>query len=261
MNRWIVATLGVAGALATGCGGSDPSNAPGATQQGVLLGTGTPSPDEVSITGFVHASDGTLLGGAHRVSARRPRNHRLHRHRHRRCVLAARAQLQLGDAHVPAYAGYLPVLRPIATQDAETCLEGENALMPIESPQTFMWSAGRVQAKDTSSSSSWAPGSATPPPSSPRFPGPTGAPPTIYLDSTGAPASGAAGGTSGGFANLVAGMYVLRFSAGSAKCTANGAYGYSPRGVSGPDQRRSSRRRALVEAGTLTAPVGVTCTR
>jgi hypothetical protein len=178
------------------------------------------------ISGFVHASDGTLLNGS-TVCLQGDQGAA-------GCVVSGPAGAF--SLHAPTYSlvalafhkeGYLPGLRPIATLDSDIVLpEGENALAPIESPQIFLGTAVETD-KGHIEFFVMAPGSGTPPPVVATLSGSTSSTqPAIYLDSHGAPVMGAARGTSGGFANLAAGVYVVRFSAVSSKCLASGAYGY-----------------------------------
>ena len=60
--------------------------------------------------------------------------------------------------------------------------------------------------------------------------------------------------------NLPPGMYVLRFSSASAKCTSSsGSYGYPL--TTYQDTSGTAAVIVPVVAGTVTAPVGVACSR
>jgi hypothetical protein len=84
------------------------------------------------------------------------------------------------------------------------------------------------------------------------------APAATLLAPGGSPGAGATAGTSGGFTNLPAGLYLVHFSGGaSAHCTTDGLHGY-PLPASGASDGTSVA--VTVVAGTVTSPVTATCT-
>jgi hypothetical protein len=251
MDERTVVAVGLTASLLIGCGGSAPSGGSGA-------GEGVSTTDTVAISGFLHASDGTLLPAATACLVDGDGN--------RTCTQTSAAGAFV--VHSPRFQpitlefskeGYVPATRPISTQAADIALpEGENALLPVASPQTFLGTTmgaatGHIEFFVT------APASETPPSLTVTLTGSGGSTqPTIYLGPDGAPAPAATGGTSGGFANLAPDLYVLRFSGAAGKCTTDGLHGYPMQYADGVDGDRVLL--VPVIAGAVTAPVGVNCT-
>jgi hypothetical protein len=214
----------------------------------------------VAAIGFLHASDGTLMQGAS-VCVESDTGSRGCSPTGADGAFSVRAPSYDLSTLTFQKDGYVPGLRPIATQTGDVLLpEGENTLIPSVNPETFMGTAtdptkGHVRFQVMAA------GATTPPALVATLTASDGsAPPAVYLDATGSPVTAASGGTAGGFANIEPGLYVLRFSGASAtSCAATGAYGYP---LSHAYQNAASGPAILVpvQAGTITAPVGVTCT-
>jgi hypothetical protein len=249
---------------AIGCGGAGPSDsspsstAPADTSTGGT--TSSPALPQVSIHGFVHASDGTLLPGT-------------------TACLRADVTKNVGDCKTaggdgsftlsaPANEwvavtlqknGFVPTLRAIQTQTSDITLpENENSLLPVVTPQTILGmpaDAGRghvafsvtapngQSATAVSVTMSGADGSSQSP---------------IYLDSDGSPAAGVATGTQGRFVNVPPGLYVLRFGRPSANCAPMGLYGWPMTAYEDPSSGEAAVVVPVLE-GYVTAPVAASC--
>jgi hypothetical protein len=273
MDKGTAATISIATLfLATGCGGSEgPASrepagssrtAPASTSPSSTLGP-------ITIRGFVHASDGTLLPLATVCSQLVASSDTTD------CAISGVD----GSFALPAPAaqplvvtfrreGFLPTLRAIATDASDITLPpGEDMLFPAVSPQTFLGapvdpSAGHIQFRVVSPGSQPAPNVSVTLLPYGLLPSPDVRSPTIYLDAQGAPQTGQTAGTSGWFANVPEGMYLVRFGHDSVSCTANALYGYPVTGFQGQDPSSVQAEVVVpVMAGMVTAPVSVTCTQ
>jgi hypothetical protein len=217
----------------------------------------------VSIRGFVHASDGTLLPGAkvclHEGLTKNVAS----------CTTGG-SDGSFVLAGVPANApvivtfqkdGFVPVLRAVETEEGDVLLPAdENTLMPTTGAQTVLGaladpSKGQVAFFVTTPDgqpATEAPVKLT------RFEDSYSQPP-VYLDRAGAEVVGATAGSRGGFVNLTAGLYVLRFGAASVPCTPSaGLYGYPITAFQDPSSGYATVLVPVFE-GYVTAPVGVSC--
>jgi hypothetical protein len=149
---------------------------------------------------------------------------------------------------------FLPVLRAIQTQTSDITLPAhEGMLFPAQLPGMLMGvkmdsTKGHVAFSVAAVGQLPAPAMsviATAEDGSLRAP--------VYLDAKGNPVPGASSGSRGGFVNLDPGLYVLRFDVASVSCSPDGLSGY-PVSVPSPGVL------VPVVAGTVTAPVSVTCT-
>jgi hypothetical protein len=233
-------------AAATGCSGS--VDAPG-TEPAPMAGT-------ISIQGVTRASDGTVLPGVSvclgSVWWSPTPTHT--------CVWSgADGAFQLPGAGVDQSTtvwfqknGYLPVLRAIQTQQADIALPPTDNVL-ARTDATFM-GVKPDSAKGSIEFNVDAPGLNLAPTMSVTTTATDGsllAP--VYVDAKGGPVSGASTGTRGAFVNLEPGFYVVRFGDPSVSCHADGLSGYP---VSSP----SEGVFVPVVAGSVTAPVTVTCT-
>jgi hypothetical protein len=148
---------------------------------------------------------------------------------------------------------FLPVLRAIQTQTSDITLPAhEDMLFPTQLPGMLMG----VKMDSTKGHIAFSVGAAGQMPApamsviATAEDGSLFAP--VYLDAKGSPLSGASSGSLGGFVNLRPGLYVLRFAA-SVSCSPDGLSGY-------PVSTPSPGVLVPVVAGTVTAPVTVTCT-
>jgi hypothetical protein len=254
----LVTVLSAAGCSGAGPAGNPPGNGPVGTP---IPPTSPASVTTVSVRGFTHAYGGAVLpsvrvcqGAGH--AANRP------------CTTSGSdGSFTLsgvpGSTGVSVFFekdGFQSVLREIETLESDITLpEGENALLPAATPQAVFGmqaepSKGHVEFVVLTSSSEVAPnvsvtlgggdGSSQQP---------------IYLDANGVPAPGASSGSRGGFANVTEGVYVLRFGGPSVNCTPNGLYGYPVTAYQDPASGQAVVMVPVV-AGTMTAPVGATCT-
>ena len=253
--------------MEVGCGGAvtpGPDTHPAGETGTTPIATGsTASSATVSIRGFTHSSDGAVLPG---VSV---------------CLgvwsaASAKGCTTSGSdgafevTGVPANSdtgvtfqkeGFLTSLRAIETQDGDVALPGsENALLPAGSSTRFLGS--QVEAtKGNIAFVVMGPGGGPGPEVTVTATEDDGTRVTpVYLDSQGTPSTNASQGSGGGFVNVPARAYVLRFGAPSVKCTANGLYGYPVTAFQDPT---SGEAVVLVPvaAGTVTEPVAVTCTQ
>jgi hypothetical protein len=258
MNTRTLVMISAGALFLGGCGGADPSSSQGPSAQG---STSAATPDSLSISGFAHASDGTLLRGASVCLKGQVSSPACTTTGSDGAFVLGAASYDLVEITF-SKAGFLPTLRPIATRASNVVLpEGENTMMPVVVPQTFMGSQ-TDPTKGHIEFAVLAPSSGTPSPVVATLTDANGdTPPTIYLDASGAPTTAATGGTSGGFANLAPGVYILRFASSSAKCSAtSGSYGYPLTTFQDP----TSGQAAVivpVAAGTVTGPVGVACSQ
>jgi hypothetical protein len=253
----------------TGTGGAD-TTAVDATGSAPAVQTTAPvvvPANPVSISGWVHAPDGSVLADAEAClhpaggNARGP------------CTTTGSdGSFTLSGAPANSIVtvvfqkeGYLPSLRAIATTSGAIVLpQSEDVLVPSTAPQIFMGTPadpekGQIEFVVTS------PGS--PPPDvsvtieqfmiasvqgGPYSPS--------YLNADGTVAAGATVGSRGGFVNLAPGTYILEFAAIGVKCVADsGLYGYPVTNAYDPNSGEAAVT-VPVAPGTITAPVGVSCT-
>ncbi len=261
MNKLTLTGVSMATFLsAVGCGGAGPSGtSPSEASQMVAIAASPTS--TVSISGFVHASDGTLLPGAS-ICARSLETN------------AALACTTSGDegsftlSGVPANSQvmvvfqrdtFFPSLRAMATATSDIMLpENENVMLTAAKPQMLFGTpadatTGHVAFSVTSPGAQTAPAVSV---TMTAFSGGTATP--IYLDANGSPAVGASAGQSGGFANVPAGYYELRFGHASVMCTASGLYGYPATVYQDPTSGQAVVVVPVL-AGYVTTPVNVSC--
>jgi hypothetical protein len=271
---------------ATGCGGSGPegpvTQTTGIGAKDTTAAETTPAApavqstapvevpaNPVSISGWVHAPDGTVLTEAgaclHPAGGNGTGPCTTTGSDGSFTLSGARAN----DSVTVVFQkdGYLPALRAITLTSSDVVLpQDENVLVPSTAPQMVMGTPadsekGQLEFVVTS------PGSQPPPnvsvtieqfmiagiPSGPYSP--------IYLNADGTVAAGATAGSRGGFLNLSSGTYALRFAAAGVKCVANsGLYGYPVTSAYDPNSGEASVT-VPVAAGMVTSPVGVSCTQ
>ena len=139
MNTRTMLAISVGAFFLGGCGGADPSSS--GTPPGHTPGAAPATPDSVSISGFAHASDGTLLRGAS-VCVKGEVTASACATTGTDGAFALRASSYDQGELTFAKDGFVPTLRPISTQTSDVVLpEGENAMMPAVVPQTFMGAA------------------------------------------------------------------------------------------------------------------------
>jgi hypothetical protein len=249
-----VSMMTVCSAIA--CGGTGPAGTTGGTAPADSPGAAA-TVSSVSIRGFTHASDGTVLAGVQVcLGGSDPTA----------CATSgadgsfALAGAPANDAVTLTFdkAGFLPEVRAIGTQTSDiTFAEGENVLYPAAAPQTFMG----VQTDPTKGHIEFfvlPAGSEAAPAMSVTLAGPDASPQPIYLSAGAAGGDDATAGTQGAFVNLTPGLYVVRFANGAAKCAANDLYGFPETLYQDP----SSGQTAVVVpvyAGSVTAPVAALC--
>ncbi len=261
MNTLTLTVVSVATFLSiTGCGGAGPSDR-SASESSPADATPPPVGPTVSISGFVHASDGTLLPGA-TVCARSTDTS---------AVFASTTSGDEGSftlSGVPANQQvmvvfrretFFPSLRAITTGTSDIMLpENENAMLPAVNPQMFLGmtanpTRGQIAFAVTSPSAQAALDVSV---TMTGFGGGSEAP--VYFDASGSPAVGAGAGQSGGFVNVPPDYYVLRFGHTGATCTVSGLYGYPA-----TEYQNTASGEAVVVvpvlAGYVTSPVDVTC--
>lgn len=249
-GAWVAALL-----AAAGCG-SGAGSAGGGTQTGSPVTTSTAPPGPVSIQGFTHASDGSVLPGVEV------------------CADAdvgtpdgGACATSTGDGSFALHGlppdtaltlwftkdAYLPTVRALDTQAIDVVLpESENALYPVSAPQTLLGvtadpTKGHILFVVMGSGSQPAPAVSV------QLSGADADTQPIFVGGAGGTA-----GTQGGFVNLTPGLYVVRFQAASVTCTADDLYGLPSTEYLDPS---SGEAAAVVPvyAGTVTAPVGATC--
>jgi len=283
MKSAAITSLSVATFLsAVGCGGPDPSstNARSLSASGSPSGSSDagapqeatntpPAPLPVSIGGFTHAADGSVLPGVQVclyggiTVAAEPRDPIM-------CTVSA-TDGSFGVSGTSATAdvmltfkkdGFAPTLRAITAQTADLTLPAsENVLLP--DPLVFMGKAadpskghiafvttttgaGPAQDVSVTANAFYVPSGVAWPSQSP-----------VYFDQNGVPAPGAATGTSGGFVNVSPGLYLVQFPPASGSCVASsGLYGY-------PGTKDPTLDAAVlvpIIQGYVSAPIGVSCT-
>ena len=245
-----------------GCGGAGPSDAPGPLTHTRTVGTSTPPVQSlVSMRGFAHASDGSLLPGTHVCFQTAGTNDS-------GCTTTGNdGSFALSDAPANQSVmitfqkeGFVPTLRAIATETTDIVLpEGENVLLPASDPQIILGvgadpSRGHVEFFVSSPEAQPATAASV------TMHAGTAAPrPPIYFGADGAPAPGATSGARGGFVNVRADLYVLRFAGSpSAKCTPMGNYGWPLTVYEDPSSGEAAVLVPVVE-GYVTAPVSAWC--
>jgi hypothetical protein len=257
--RRSVATMVVAVNLCSiGCGGAETASGgeglDGPSSAASQAVDATPAPPSIALAGFMHASDGTLLGAAVCFTVFEGSGGG--------CATSGgdgSFSLQVPEASLLMVTfnkdGYLPTLRAIQTQVSPITLPpGENELWPVANPQTFLGTpvtAGTGQIEFAVLGAGGAPPLAVVAAISSSNQG-TWTP--TYVGSSTPDA-----GTLGGFTNLPEGLYVLRFGAPQVTCTADGLSGYP--GTAYQNNPGEAVVLVPVVAGTVTAPVEVTCTR
>jgi hypothetical protein len=222
----------------------------------------------VSIRGFVHGADGSVLPGC-RIClyggitvAAEPTDPVA-------CTLTA-ADGSFGVSGAGAHTavmltfkkdGFAPALRAIVTQtETITLPASENALLP--DPLVFMGkpadptkghiafvamtnAAEPAPVVSATATGYYVPGGVA---GTPELP--------VYFDRNGVPTPQATAGTSGGFVNLDPGLYMVEFSPASGTCAASsGLYGYTGT----PDPTLPAAIFVPVIQGYVSAPVGVQC--
>jgi len=261
-----------------GCGGTSlpeqgsPSTAPPAASPSPAPPASSPPPTEqapesVSIRGFTHASDGSILPGVEvclvNASVISPPTDTA------MCAVSASdGAFQVSGARADGAVtltfrkdGFVPTARPIALQAQDVTLpSSENVL--YADPMVFMGSPadsskGQIAFALTTSDSGPAPQlSATL--AGYLVPGGFGDPvAAVYNDAKGAPAPAAEAGASGGFVNVKPGMYAITLHPTTGFCVStSGLYGYAA------TQESNGDIAILVPViqGYMTSPVGVWCT-
>jgi hypothetical protein len=264
MTKLTMTSVSVATFLsAMGCGGAGPSSTSPSETSPVVGTIPPPAATVVSITGFVHASDGTLLPGATVCLQEGLTKNAAS------CTTSGSAgtfTLAGAPANGPVILtfqkdGFVPGLRAVDTEAVDLSLPAnENTLMPSVDPQTFLGmpadpSKGQITFSVTTPAGQKATDASV---RLTRFEDSYSQPP-VYLDSDGAVAVGATTGSRGGFVNLAAGLYALRFAAASVTCTAStGLYGYPVTAFQDPSSGEATVLVPVFE-GYVTAPVGVSC--
>ncbi|MGO9833605.1 MAG: carboxypeptidase-like regulatory domain-containing protein [Polyangiaceae bacterium] len=240
---------------AMGCGGPGPSDAspsgegPAATS---FAGTGsTPAPSVVSIQGVVYAPDGSSLS---RVSV---------------CLEDSSTCGTSGDdgsftlPGAPANEfvpltfqkeGFLPSLRVVQTQTSDVVFVMSEILSPAAPSQTFM-GAATDPSKGNIAFFVVSPDPQPAPRISVTMLGTGGSAPT-YLGADGSPDVNATTGSTGGFVNVPAGIYVIQFGHAGTTCTASDANGYP---LTVGQQAGEVTLIVPVAAGYVTTPVSVSC--
>jgi hypothetical protein len=240
---------------AMGCGGAGPSdtnssgNAPAAASP---METGSiPALPSVSIRGLIHATNGTSLP---RVSV---------------CLEDSSTCGTSGDdgsftlSGAPANQfvpvtfrkdGFLSLLRVIQTQTSDVVVEMSELTSPAVPPQTFMGAAidpdkGNIAFFVVSPDQQPAPGVWV------TMLG-TGASAPTYLGADGSPDLDATEGSTGGFVNVPAGLYLLQFGHPGATCTASDLGGYP---LTVGQQAGDVTLIVPVVAGYVTTSVSVSC--
>jgi hypothetical protein len=273
-----ITTLSIATFLsAIGCGGPDPSDTsapgpsasatPGVPSPSPTTTSTTPELPPVSIRGFTHGADASVLPGVEvclyggiSVAVKPPDPIM--------CTFSA-ADGSFGVSGASASAdvmltfkkdGFAPMLRAIATQtDDITLPASENAL--LQDPLVFMGKTGDASKGQIAFFMTTPDGRNATQASVKliRFEDTYSQPP-VYLDRDGVVAVGAAAGSRGGFVNLPAGLYALRFGAASVACTAaTGLYGYPITAFQDPSSGEATVLVPVIQ-GYVTAPIGVSCT-
>jgi hypothetical protein len=223
----------------------------------------------VSIRGFTHAADGSILPGVEvclvngTVLASAPADAAM-------CsVSGSDGSFVVSGARANGAAtltfkkdGFVPSARALALQDQDVALPpSENAL--YANPMVFMGASadptkGQVSFAVITTDSGPVP-QLTATLAAYLVPGGSygfTAPP-VYFDVKGAPAPGAASGTGGGFVNVDPGMYVITLHPTSGLCVpTTGLYGYA----SALESNGDTTIFVPVVQGFVTAPVSVWCT-
>jgi hypothetical protein len=154
--------------------------------------------------------------------------------------------------------GFLSALRAVDTQASDITLPEEETLIGAATPQPVFGAAADPNKGHIAFFVN-APGTHSAPDVSVTLDGSPQQTP-IYVDAIGAPIEGATAGSRGGFINVPPGWHVLRFGGGAVTCTASGLYG-APMTASQDPSSLPGQASVLVPvmAGTVTAPVSVTC--
>jgi hypothetical protein len=273
-----ITTFSIATILsAVGCGGPDPSPSPGASSGASTAGTSpsgtstsgattTPPPPPLTIRGFAHGADASVLAGVEvclygKVAAA------IHPPDTVMCTVSA-ADGSFGVSGAGANTdvmltfkkdGFAPMLRAIATQTDDIMLPAsENALLPdplVLMGKTADPSKGQISFFVATSDGQNATEASV---KLIRFEDTYSQPP-VYLDRGGAVAAGAATGSRGWFVDVPAGLYSLRFGGALVTCAATTAlYGYPVTAFGDPSSGEGIVLVPVVE-GYVTAPVGVSC--
>jgi hypothetical protein len=153
--------------------------------------------------------------------------------------------------------GFVPMLRDVLTDDKDLRLpESENTLLAATQPASFLGVAADPTKGQIAFLVENTDGNA--PPVDVTLTGFDGTPTPTALSSDGKPSGGVAAGSTGGFANVAPGPYILRVGGASATCLASDLYGlpitaYQPSSV--------ASLAVSVVAGYVTAPVVISCAR
>jgi hypothetical protein len=269
MNKPIMSNFSIATLLIfSGCGAgvdvvsTTETRGPMDTQAAIAAAEADVTPPTLmSISGFVHAQDGTPLAEV------------------RACLQAGPTiDMDIGECatsgpdgswtihRVPANMlvtvgfskqGFIPALRAIQTGDADVSIpEDEGRLLRESDPPTFAGApldarTGGIEFFIGSENGSEIRASVY------VFSFDDGPRDPVYTGADGNPMTGATSGSSGAVTNLPAGTYVLTFTAENASCTARGAlYGYPYDAYHLPG---SVSIIVPVADGYITSPVGVDC--
>ena len=251
MGKVSVVGLSMTAALAFGCGGSGE----GASAVGAGL---SDAGQVIAVQGYVHAPDGTRLGGADICMFGPSANSEP-------CA-ESDATGAFTLAGLPANElvslsfkmnGYVPMLRAVLTQEQDLRLpESENTLLAATQPESFLGVAMDPTKGQIAFQVRNADGNA--PNVGVGLTGFDGATVPTALSNDGMPAGSFAAGSGGGFANLAPGTYVLRVSGASASCTSSPLYGLPVTTFQPSD---AAAVAVSVVAGYVSAPVVVTCAR
>jgi len=224
-----------------------------------------PTAQSVSIHGFTHAADGSILPGVEvclddGVVSGPPTNPVM-------CTASASdgsftvsGASANGDATLTFRKdGFQSTVRPMELQAEDVTMpSSENVLFasplvfagvpadPSKGQLPFAVSttdSGPTPQVSATLSGYYVPGGAA---------GPAG--PAVYFDGKGAPAPGAAAGTGGGFVNVEPGLYMVTFHAASGLCVPTSGYAASQ------DSTGDISMLMPVIQGYVTAPAGVWCT-
>ncbi len=212
----------------------------------------------IAVQGYVHAPDGTGLGGA-AICMFGPSTNSGPCATSDASGAFTLAGLPANELVSLAFNknGYVPMLRAVLTEEQDLRLpESENTLVAATQPDSFLGVAADPTRGQIAFQVQNADGNA--PDVDVKLTGFDGATVPTALTSDGTPTGSFAPGSGGGFANLTPGTYVLRVAGVSASCTSSALYGlpvttFQPSGA--------ASLAVSVAAGYVSAPVVVSCTR